>query len=55
MGARFDDRVTNNVSKFCPNATIVHIDIDPTSISKTVQAHVPIVGSVETVLEQMLK
>jgi acetolactate synthase-1/2/3 large subunit len=55
VGARFDDRVTNNVSKFCPNATIVHIDIDPTSISKTVQAHVPIVGSVETVLEQMLE
>lgn len=55
VGARFDDRVTNNVAKFCPNATIVHIDIDPTSISKTVQAHVPIVGSVETVLEQMLE
>ncbi|MGL5495428.1 MAG: thiamine pyrophosphate-binding protein, partial [Aeromonas sobria] len=35
VGARFDDRVTNNVAKFCPNATIVHIDIDPTSISKT--------------------
>ncbi|WP_042010863.1 acetolactate synthase 3 large subunit [Aeromonas fluvialis] len=55
VGARFDDRVTNNVAKFCPNATIVHIDIDPTSISKTVQTHVPIVGSVETVLEQMLE
>ncbi|MGL5708214.1 MAG: acetolactate synthase 3 large subunit [Aeromonas sp.] len=55
VGARFDDRVTNNVAKFCPNATVVHIDIDPTSISKTVQAHVPIVGSVETVLEQMLE
>ena len=56
VGARFDDRVTNNVGqKFCPNATVVHIDIDPTSISKTVQAHVPIVGSVDTVLEQMLE
>jgi acetolactate synthase I/II/III large subunit len=46
VGARFDDRVTNNVAKFCPHATIVHVDVDPTSISKTVQAHVPIVGSV---------
>ncbi|MDO2948456.1 acetolactate synthase 3 large subunit [Aeromonas simiae] len=55
VGARFDDRVTNNVAKFCPQATVVHIDIDPTSISKTVQAHIPIVGSVETVLEQMLE
>ncbi|QFI53447.1 acetolactate synthase 3 large subunit [Aeromonas simiae] len=55
VGARFDDRVTNNVAKFCPHATVVHIDIDPTSISKTVQAHIPIVGSVETVLEQMLE
>lgn len=36
VGARFDDRVTNNMAKFCPNATVVHINIDPTSISKTV-------------------
>ncbi|WP_026960014.1 acetolactate synthase 3 large subunit [Aliagarivorans taiwanensis] len=53
VGARFDDRVTNNVAKFCPNATIMHIDIDPTSISKTVVADIPIVGSVELVLNQM--
>ena len=52
LGARFDDRVTNNVDKFCPNANIIHVDIDPTSISKTVRSHIPIVGSVETVLEQ---
>lgn len=55
VGARFDDRVTNNVAKFCPNATIMHIDIDPTSISKTVVADIPIVGSVELVLNQMLE
>ncbi|MGL5286055.1 acetolactate synthase, large subunit [Aeromonas sp. RU39B] len=55
VGARFDDRVTNNVAKFCPHATVIHIDIDPTSISKTVQVDIPIVGSVDTVLEQMLE
>lgn len=53
LGARFDDRVTNNVKKFCPNATIVHVDVDPTVISKTVNAHIPVVGSVERVIEQM--
>ncbi|MDG6096752.1 acetolactate synthase 3 large subunit [Alteromonas sp. ZYF713] len=54
LGARFDDRVTNNVEKFCPHADIIHVDIDPASISKTVNAHIPVVGSVETVLEQIL-
>ena len=54
VGARFDDRVTNTVSKFCPSAKIVHIDIDPASIAKTVVADVPIVGSVESVLTEML-
>lgn len=55
IGVRFDDRVTNSdVSKFCPDATILHVDIDPASISKTVTADVPIVGSVTAVLEEML-
>ncbi|MDO4450050.1 MAG: acetolactate synthase 3 large subunit [Moraxella sp.] len=54
VGARFDDRVTNNVKKFCPNATIIHIDIDPTSISKTITAHIPIVGDVKPVLTEMV-
>lgn len=54
VGARFDDRVTNAVSKFCPNAKIIHIDIDPASISKTVVADVPIVGAVDSVLTEML-
>ena len=54
VGARFDDRVTNNVKKFCPNATIIHIDIDPASISKTINAHIPIVGDVQSVLTDML-
>ena len=53
-GARFDDRVTNSdVSKFCPDATILHIDIDPASISKTVSADIPIVGPVASVLDDM--
>ncbi|WP_245953306.1 acetolactate synthase 3 large subunit [Moraxella caviae] len=54
VGARFDDRVTNNVKKFCPNATVIHIDIDPASISKTISAHIPIVGDVKLVLNEML-
>ena len=55
VGARFDDRVTNSdTSKFCPDATILHIDIDPAAISKTVTAHVPIVGAVKEVLVEML-
>lgn len=55
IGARFDDRVTGNVEKFCPTAKIVHIDIDPASISKNVQVDVPIVGDVGTVLKEMIK
>ena len=56
IGARFDDRVTNSdVSKFCPDATILHVDIDPASISKTVTAYVPIVGPVAPVLKEMLE
>ena len=54
LGARFDDRVTNNVNKFCPDATIVHVDVDPTSISKTIKAHIPVVGCLATVLSQLL-
>lgn len=55
LGARFDDRVTNNVEKFCPHAAIVHVDVDPASIGKTVQVHVPIVGQVGAVVEQLLE
>lgn len=55
VGVRFDDRTTNNLAKYCPNATILHIDIDPSSISKTVNADIPIVGSADVVLGMMLK
>ncbi|MBQ9219910.1 MULTISPECIES: biosynthetic-type acetolactate synthase large subunit [Succinivibrio] len=54
VGCRFDDRVTNNLSKFCPAAKIIHIDIDPASISKTVVADIPIVGDAKTVLGQFI-
>jgi acetolactate synthase-1/2/3 large subunit len=55
VGVRFDDRVTNGLDKFCPTAKIVHIDIDPTSISKNVRADVPIVGPAKVVLQDFLK
>jgi len=53
VGARFDDRVTNNPAKFCPDATIIHIDVDPASISKIIEADIPIVGQVASVLEDL--
>ena len=55
IGARFDDRVTGKIASFCPNAKIVHIDVDPASISKNVRVDVPIVGQVKGVLEDMLR
>ena len=54
VGARFDDRVINGATKFCPNAKIIHIDIDPASISKTIKADIPIVGPVDSVLTEMV-
>jgi len=53
VGARFDDRVVGKIEQFCPEATIIHIDIDPASISKSVVVDVPIVGDVATVLTDM--
>ncbi len=55
IGARFDDRVTGKVDEFAPYADIIHIDIDPTSISKTIKVDIPIVGDVRNVLRDMLK
>lgn len=54
-GVRFDDRVTNTVSKFCPYAKIIHIDIDPASISKNITADVPIVGPVVAVFKELIQ
>ena len=53
VGARFDDRVTGDLSSFCPYARIIHVDIDPASIAKNVKVEVPIVGTVTTVLEDL--
>ena len=54
IGARFDDRVTGKLDEFCPYAKIIHIDIDPSSIAKTVKVDIPIVGQVTTVLKEMI-
>ncbi|MBI3777896.1 MAG: acetolactate synthase 3 catalytic subunit [Gammaproteobacteria bacterium] len=55
IGARFDDRVTGDLNKFCPHARIVHVDIDPASISKNVPVEIPIVGGAEAVMRDMIK
>ena len=55
VGARFDDRVTGKIDEFAPRAKIIHIDIDPTSISKNVRVDIPIVGDLKNVLRQMIK
>lgn len=54
IGARFDDRVTGKLDRFCPYAKIIHIDVDPASIAKTVKVDIPIVGEVKSVLKDML-
>jgi len=53
VGSRFDDRITGDTNKFCPHAKIIHIDIDPASISKNIDVDIPIVGEVKQVLEDM--
>ncbi|MEH6469624.1 MAG: acetolactate synthase 3 large subunit [Halopseudomonas sp.] len=55
LGSRLDDRITNGTEKFCPTAKLIHVDIDPSSISKTVAADVPIVGPLDSVLTEILK
>ena len=55
VGARFDDRVTGKVETFSPRSQKIHIDIDPTSISKNVPVDIPIVGDAKNVLKALLK
>lgn len=55
VGARFDDRITAKIDKFCPHAKIIHIDVDPSSIGKVIAVDIPIVGHVKVVLESMLE
>ena len=54
VGARFDDRVTGSTEQFCPHAQIIHVDVDPSSIAKNVRVDVPIVGTVQHVLREMI-
>ncbi len=54
IGARFDDRVTGDLKQFCPEAKIIHIDVDPSSISKNVPVHIPIVGPAGSVLRDLI-
>src|SRR5690625_7931816 len=53
LGARFDDRVTGQLSSFAPLAKVIHADIDPAEISKNRTADVPIVGDVKTILPEL--
>ena len=55
VGARFDDRVTNNTSKFCPNAKVVHIDVTPANISKNIRSDIPVVAPAKQVLEEIIR
>jgi len=55
VGARFDDRVTGDLTKFAPKAKIIHLDIDPSSISKNVKVDVEVIGNVKQSLQQLLK
>ncbi|MDX2476270.1 MAG: acetolactate synthase 3 large subunit [Gammaproteobacteria bacterium] len=54
IGARFDDRVTGDTNKFSPYAKIIHVDVDPSSISKTISADIPVVGSADVILDEMI-
>jgi len=54
IGSRFDDRITGNIEKFCPTAKFIHIDIDPSQISKNVVADIPIVGQTKQVLQALI-
>ena len=55
VGARFDDRITGIIAEFCPRAKVIHIDIDPSSISKNVRVDIPIVGELKPVLADMIE
>jgi len=55
LGARFDDRVTGRLDKFAPNAKVIHIDIDPSSISKNVHVDIPIVGDARQVIAELIQ
>jgi len=55
IGARFDDRITGDVKRFAPHAKVIHVDIDPTSISKSVKVDIPVVGDAKAILTEMVQ
>lgn len=55
VGARFDDRVTGRLDTFAPNATVVHVDIDPSSVSKNVHVDIPVIGDAKNILKELIK
>jgi acetolactate synthase-1/2/3 large subunit len=55
VGARFDDRITGDVKRFAPRAQVIHIDIDPASISKSVKVNIPVVGDAKNILKELVK
>ena len=55
VGARFDDRITGKIDEFAPHARIVHIDVDPTSISKSIRVDIPVVGDAKLILKELVK
>src|SRR3989338_248072 len=55
IGARFDDRITGKIDEFAPQAQIIHIDIDPTSISKNIRVDIPVVGDANNILTELIK
>ena len=55
IGARFDDRITGKTDEFASQAQIIHIDIDPTSISKNIKVHIPVVGDAKNILTELIK
>ncbi|ACV61514.1 acetolactate synthase, large subunit, biosynthetic type [Desulfofarcimen acetoxidans DSM 771] len=54
LGARFDDRVTGKIAGFAPDASVIHVDIDPAEIGKNVRVHLPVAGDVKTVIQQII-
>ena len=55
VGARFDDRITGDIKKFAPHARIIHVDVDPCSISKNIRVDIPVVGDAKDILEGLLE
>ena len=55
IGARFDDRITGKIDEFAPHAKIIHVDIDPASISKSIRVDIPVVGDAKNILQELNK